>query len=233
VLARLDPSSIETCSRHTYGKRCTNGPNASGGQGQGRLPADQTNAVCFWRMVFPRRHCRAKFFLPASSGFLEDFCLAKSSVRRQTGQPVRGEVYLVGAGPRRPDLLTFRALRLSSRQDWCSMTVWCPQRSSTCVARPIAERHTTLRKAARRARQYRRRQINQLFWCGWPLNRQARVTPEGRHPFIFGRGGEEIEELAAPWHSPFQVVPGIHRPQRFARPMPEYPVTHRCTCPVG
>jgi uroporphyrinogen III methyltransferase / synthase len=132
-----------------------------------------------------------------------------------------GKVYLVGAGPGDPDLITWKGRRILERAD---AVLFDHLASDALVelAPPEAERIYVGKKKSVHA-------FTQEAICGMMIERARRgltvIRLKGGDPYIFGRGGEEVEALADAGVE-FEVVPGITTPLGIAA-YAGVPLTHR------
>ncbi|MEZ5573222.1 MAG: siroheme synthase CysG [Halioglobus sp.] len=165
------------------------------------------------KQTIPQEAVRRLFWEQALEGTLAEHVLsgrdeqAEQQLRQRlqdsSAVPV-GEVYLIGAGPGDPDLLTFKAARLLQSADVVLYDRLVAPAIVDLARRDAQRIYVGKRRADHSVPQP---QINQMLV---ELAQQGLrvVRLKGGDPFIFGRGGEEID-LLAHHKIPFQVVPGI------------------------
>jgi uroporphyrin-III C-methyltransferase/precorrin-2 dehydrogenase/sirohydrochlorin ferrochelatase len=214
VLARMLRSKLETMIPHNYGRLAAFAERQRDYVKQHL--GNSTLRRIFWENVFEG--------VIAEKVLADDEAGAEAMLQQMIANEHNvqmGEVYLVGAGPGDPDLLTFRALRLMQKAD---VVLYDNLVSKPIVnlARRDAERIFVGKERANHT--LPQGEINELLIR---LAREGKrvLRLKGGDPFVFGRGGEEIETLAAEG-IPFQVVPGITAASGVAS-YAGIPLTHR------
>ena len=135
---------------------------------------------------------------------------------------MNGKVYLVGAGPGDPELITVKGRRVLAPAD-CVLYDHLAPTALLDLAPPARRAHLRGQEEGRPRLHARKRSTRLL------IERARRgltvVRLKGGDPFIFGRGGEEAEALADAG-IPFEVVPGVSTPLGIAA-YSGVPLTHR------
>ncbi|MGD9786570.1 MAG: siroheme synthase CysG [Sulfuricellaceae bacterium] len=198
VLARLIRTRLETLIPSAYGKL---GALAAKFRDKvkAHFPVPESRRR-FWEVVLQGKIAEMVFSgqEKAAEAALEDELKGADTAKPQ------GEVYLVGGGPGNPDLLTFRALRLMQQAD---VVVYDHLVSPSVLELTRRDADRIYVGKERNAHTMRQEAINELLV---KLAKEGKrvLRLKGGDPFIFGRGGEEIETLTANGVQ-FQVVPGI------------------------
>lgn len=227
VLARLLRAKIESIIPPAFGRL---GQLAE----KFRMPVKQHIQIPAQRRIFWEQVLQGSIAELVFAGKEQEAERQIQQLLEQTDGSVvnKGEVYLVGAGPGDPDLLTFRALRLMQQAD---VVVYDRLVSAEILdlARRDAEKIYVGKQ--RDNHSLPQESINELLANLAKAGKRV-VRLKGGDPFIFGRGGEEIETLMEQGIS-FQVVPGITAASGCAT-YAGIPLTHRdhaqsCTFVTG
>ncbi|KMV72356.1 sirohydrochlorin ferrochelatase [bacteria symbiont BFo2 of Frankliniella occidentalis] len=169
----------------------------------------------FWERLF-----NGEYLHHATAGNLPQ---AEKLLAESLDDPIsaRGEIYLVGGGPGDPGLLTLRGLQVMQLADVVLYDHLVSEEVLDLVRRD-AERICVGKRAG--AHSVPQEETNQLL-VTLALQGKKVVRLKGGDPFIFGRGGEELEAAVAA-NIPFQVVPGITA-AAGATAYAGIPLTHR------
>jgi uroporphyrinogen III methyltransferase/synthase len=133
-----------------------------------------------------------------------------------------GKVYLVGAGPGDPGLITLRGKYLLERAEVLVYDYLANPKLLKYV--PKSAKLIYAGKKGGTKHTHTQEEINQML-VDWALAGKTVVRLKGGDPFIFGRGGEELEELVKAG-VPFEVVPGVTSATAAAT-YAGIPITHR------
>ncbi|MFB2539755.1 MULTISPECIES: siroheme synthase CysG [unclassified Acinetobacter] len=213
VLSRQLRTQIEQLIPHNLGKLAE-----FSGQWRSRvkekIPSPEQRRI-FWENLYQSPVKEAVFN--------NDRATAESLMQQalQDWQTPKGEVYLVGAGPGDPELLTLKALRLMQQAD---VVIYDRLVSSAILDLCRRDAEKIYVGKARANHSVPQQDINQLL-VKYAQAGERVCRLKGGDPFIFGRGGEEIQQLADA-NIPFQVVPGITAASGCAA-YAGIPLTHR------
>lgn len=198
VLARLIRAKLETLIPTSYGRLAQ---IASSWRDRVKARFDDGDSRRrFWEKIL--QGPAAELALNGQETAAENIIATEIAKEDQT--ITQGEVYLVGGGPGDPELLTLRALRLMQQADVVLYDRLVSDGVMELVRRDAERIYVGKRRSEHAMEQ---ENINQLLV---DLAKEGKrvLRLKGGDPFIFGRGGEEIELLAKN-NIPFQVVPGI------------------------
>src|SRR5690606_18622566 len=215
VLARLIRAKLETLIPASYGKLAQlaslwrDRVKARFGDGDSRRK--------FWEKIL--QGPAAELVMNGQTAAAEQ--LIQAELNADQSALTRGEVYLVGGGPGDPELLTLKALRLMQQADVVLYDRLVSDGVMELVRRDAERIYVGKRRSEHAMAQ---ENINQLL-VDLAQEGKRVLRLKGGDPFIFGRGGEEIE-LLAQHQIPFQVVPGITAASGCAA-YAGIPLTHR------
>lgn len=198
VLARLIRAKLETLIPTSYGRLAQ---IASSWRDRVKARFDDGDSRRrFWEKIL--QGPAAELVLNGQEAAAEN--IIANEIVKDDQTITQGEVYLVGGGPGDPELLTLRALRLMQQADVVLYDRLVSDGVMELVRRDAERIYVGKRRSEHAMEQ---ENINQLLV---DLAKQGKrvLRLKGGDPFIFGRGGEEIELLAQN-NIPFQVVPGI------------------------
>ena len=226
VLARLLRAKIESIIPPAYGRLA---------QLAEKFRLDVKNSIkipaqrrIFWENIF--QGSVAELVFAGNEAGAEH--QLQQALSKQKDTISQGEVYLIGAGPGAPDLLTFRALRLMQQAD---VIVYDHLVSPEILDLARRDSEKIYVGKERQKHTLPQESINTLLADLAKAGKRV-VRLKGGDPFIFGRGGEEIETLMQQGIN-FQVVPGITAASGCAT-YAGIPLTHRdhaqsCTFVTG